>query len=626
MNQTLIPKNESRIEDDLIISYDSDGKPYSFYKDITWVILEYKYEVSFSRVTGEFKDIVKASIYSVINEHSLKSKKSAIKNILEGAVIFEKCIKACGGKNYQFLDDDFNFREVVREAKLRKLKFKTWKNNLLFLTRLYNEGIITKNIGMADKLAKHLSLDAKSTTQTMSIPENIASKYYSEALNTVEKYHEHRTSISFAYEQFTKEYKKGLDNSLSSVTIRKNALLNTHIPINSDFDLDYTGQWLSWLRGACYVVIAAFTGCRDGEIKSFNLSSYEEKHYEGLIVPLLKGIHTKANIGGVPRTVSWVTIPSVQKAIELLWEAFEFSRKQWRAHAESILHIDEKNQFLSEVESLFITLPYNTANKPQASRQAISLSLKNFINSIGYKSNIYDVKEFNLLNPTREGDLKVGNILIPHPHAFRRTFAVYLVRNRLCSLLELKYQFKHMNIMMTSWYSNQAHLASYFDMMMDSELKAEIADENYAYMTDALYYIYNEAETLAGPEGRRIMNLRSESPTTIYLNRDEISKQVKEGRLSIIEHPTGHCTNPRCDRVCDMSVCQYKVITKDKALKLLPKYERLINKFYAMAEAKVNQPNIMSKIFYEVKSLEKVFNEHRIFYKKFEADITATLL
>ena len=82
------------------------------------------------------------------------------------------------------------------------------------------------------------------------------------------------------------------------------------------------------------------------------------------------------------------------------------------------------------------------------------------------------------------------------------TFAVYLVRNKLSSLLDIKYQFKHMNIAMTSWYANQANIASYLDMMIDNELQDEIAGENKNYMTDIFYHLYNEAETLAGPEGR----------------------------------------------------------------------------------------------------------------------------
>lgn len=113
----------------------------------------------------------------------------------------------------------------------------------------------------------------------------------------------------------------------------------------------------------------------------------------------------------------------------------------------------------------------------------------------------------DLLNPYRKSALKFGQMLKVYPHAFRRTFAVYLVRNKLASLLDIKYQFKYMNIAMTIWYANQANIASYIDMMIDKELHDEIAGENQNYMTDVTYHIYNEAETLAGHEGKRIKNL-----------------------------------------------------------------------------------------------------------------------
>ncbi|RAP68082.1 putative orphan domain protein [Candidatus Erwinia dacicola] len=60
---------------------------------------------------------------------------------------------------------------------------------------------------------------------------------------------------------------------------------------------------------------------------------------------------------------------------------------------------------------------------------------------------------------------------------------------------------------MTIWYANQANIASYIDMMIDKELQDEIAGENQNYITDVTYHIYNEAETLAGHEGKRIKNL-----------------------------------------------------------------------------------------------------------------------
>lgn len=611
-------------ENDIVVSKDSEGKPYSKYCDDKWYVTKFSFTVSFSSLSGDFKDAVKQVVYDKIRETSIKSCGYAVKNIMGGAVVFQKCLSDSGSSNYSCLDDDSIFRSVLNNARSRNIKYKTWKNYLTFLVALNKAGFIKRKIESADYLAKHLSDNADGIRQTLCLPESMAAVYYGNALRVVERYHPIRHEISECYGTFIKEYEKNLKLGLSTVTRNKYALRK--IKRIDDVSFDYSGNWLSRLRGACYIVLAAFTGCRDGEIKSFNLSSYEEKQYGSVTVPVLNGVHTKVNVGGVSRPTSWVTIPSAAKAIELLWDAFEFARKIWVNKSNQIAHIDDRKRFISDVNSLFITFPYTTARKPKAGRQALAMSLKNFTKSIGYRANSQDLLEFELLNPTRKGELKVGEILVPHPHSFRRTFAVFLVRNKLGSLLDLKYQFKHMNIAMTSWYSNQAHLASYFDMMMDSELQAEIADENHAYITDTLYYIYNEAETLAGPEGKRILELRKSSDTQIYISRSEISNQVKEGRLSIIEHPSGHCTNPSCNRVCDMTTCQFKVVTKEKALELVSMRERFISKFQAISEAKVNQPNILSNIYYQIRSIEKVFDEHDIAYSRFSGDISVSLL
>lgn len=344
-----------------------------------------------------------------------------------------------------------------------------------------------------------------------------------------------------------------------------------------------------------------------------------------MTIPVLHGVHTKLNIAGVARKASWVTIPAVKDAIELVWCAYEFVREMWKDRATTLTHIDEQNKMIRDAENLFLSYS-PTATYAVAGRQAIDKSLKSFVKSTSYVASAKDIKEFELLNPTRKGELKLGEVLIPNPHCFRRTFAVYLVRNKLASLLDLKYQFKHMNIAMTSWYSNQANVAGYFDMMLDKELKMDIAQENHDFMTDTLYYIYNEAESLSGIEGKRIMSLRGEDKSSIYLSREEISQQVKKGQMSIIETPVGHCTNPQCNRICDMPECKYEVITKKTALSLVSKHQLLIHKFEQLVAHSVKMPNILSKIYYDIKSMEKCFDEHKITVKKFTHDINVTLL
>ncbi len=62
-----------------------------------------------------------------------------------------------------------------------------------------------------------------------------------------------------------------------------------------------------------------------------------------------------------------------------------------------------------------------------------------------------DVDEFDLLNPERAGSLKVGGGL-PRlsPHDLRRSFVVFMVKNRLGNALTVKYQLKHRNINMSN--------------------------------------------------------------------------------------------------------------------------------------------------------------------------------
>ena len=604
--------------DNIVISYDSENNPYSYYHHDKWFFWSLGFDISFSRLSGDFKSVVKSIIYKIISTDNLKSKKSTAKIIIEGGVVFEQCIKLCGGDSYALIDDEKFYRAILVEAKNKKFKYKTWKNLLMFLSRMHNDGFISRDIGNAEKLSIHLSVNGENSSQAICIPESIAAEYYSEALRIVDVYYPYREQISSCYQEFTSAYTEVRDNCKNNVIARKHAIDNINHPLRDiDIKFDYGGAWLSWLRGACYTVIAAFTGCRDGEIKSFDTFSYQEKKYGGKIIPVLHGIDTKPNVGGVARHTSWVTIPSVKKAIDILWDSFNFAREGWREKASSILHPDERNAVLKKVDSLFVTLPYKGGHRPEAGRQSLAHSLDTFVKSVGYRAAKDDVQEFDLLNPSRKGELKIGQILKVHPHAFRRTFAVYLVRNKLASLLDIKYQFKHMNMTMTSWYANQANIASYVDMMIDKDLQDEIAGENLNHMTDVFYHFYNEAETLAGNEGKRIKNLRTEGDTRIYLSREEIRKQVQDGQLSLVEHPGGYCTNPNCDRICDMTTCQYKIVTKEQAKSLIPIREQLIIKHNVIATAGFDMPNVTSKFFYEIKAIEQVLSEHHLEYVAF---------
>lgn len=617
-------KNED--VDRSVVSFSSDGKPYSYYSDDRWVVFSEGIDVNFKILSGEFKSLCKAVVYKHICNNELINKKSIVSKFIQGFSILSKCILASGGTNFSYINSDKGFRSFILVAQSKKLKYKTWKNYLIVMRHLKNEGIISYNINSFDELALLLSEGQHEIQQTIALPDNIAKIYFKASLDIVSNFYEHRKIISDTYSRFINDYNGNIELGYRVLTARKKAQKKYFEKTERiGFKLDLTGSWLSFLRGACYMVIAAFTGCRDSEIKSLSLKSYEEKKYAGFIIPIVNGIHTKVNVAGVERQTSWVTIPAVKHAIELIWDAYDFARDIWIDRAKSYSHFDEKMKIIEEAKSLFISFPLSSQS-PAAGRQAIDSSLKSLVKNINYSAKSQDVAEFNLLNPSRKGELKPGDLLNVNPHCFRRTFAVYLVRNKLASLLDIKYQFKHINIAMTSWYSNQANVAGYFDMMLDKELLLDIAQENHEFMTDTLYYIYNEAESLSGAEGKRIEKLRGEDRSTIYLSREEISRQIRDGQMSIIETPVGHCTNPQCNRICDAVACKYAVVTKVKALELIPKRNLLIKKFESLVDYGVKMPNILSKLYYEIKSIEQCLNEHNIAFEVFKHDINQTLL
>lgn len=611
-----------------IVSFCSQGAPYSYYQDDLWVFVDRDSQVKFHRLHGGFKDAIKQIIYRVVIDKKLiLSKYTYSHNWIEAAIFFQKMIQHLGGESFRFVDSDSGLRQIISYGKTLKIKYKTWKNNLILLSKLYENGLIERRIENSDILARELSSLSGVTQQSMAIPEKIAAKYIKSSIDVVDRFYPHRFDISKAYGEFVENFQELQKHYRHRTTpLKKARKMTLHDIPHEDFSLDLSGAWLSWLRGACYTLIASFTGSRDGEIKSFNLDSYVEETYGDVVISIVSGGHTKPNVGGVKRETSWVTNQKTKEAIELLWCSFEFAREIWKEDAESIIHMDLRKKFLEDINSLFILLPYIASVRPFAGRQSISNSLTSFAKSVGYSASHSDVEEFNVLNPTRKGELAQGQVLIPHPHGFRRTFAVFLVRNKLGSLLDLKYQFKHINIAMTAWYSNQANIAAHLDMTMDAELMDLIAEENHSFMTDTLYYIYNEASTLSGKEGDRIMSARRGVDASIYLSREEISTQVKNGQMSITENPFGHCTNPTCSRICDMQTCRYKIVTKEKALSLLPVREQLVAKFNALRDWNVNQPNIMSKIYFDIKSIDKSLDDHNIDYSPFSENLTASML
>ncbi|MFW1503962.1 site-specific integrase, partial [Vibrio parahaemolyticus] len=145
--------------------------------------------------------------------------------------------------------------------------------------------------------------------------------------------------------------------------------------------------------------------------------------------------------------------------------------------------------------------------------------------------------------------------------------------------------------------------------------------------TETLYHIFNEEEILSGKEGKRIMAEREKHSKTIYQSREEIRTKVLNGTLSIVEHPTGYCVNPSCDRICasdkSTETCQHEIITRDKVIERGKKRDRLIIKFNSLNTKQFYMASILKNIEIEIKAIEKLLLEHKISFEPFKGNIIA---
>lgn len=275
--------------DNPVISYCSQGKPYSYYNDDIWALLDRNSTVKFHMLEGGFKQAIKQIIYKlIVTNKVIVSERTYAGNWIEGAIACQKVIVAIGGDSYRYIESDKGYRRFISYAKTLKIKKKTWKNNLIILSKLYDMGFIDRKLESADMLAQELAHLSGETQQAMAIPEGIATAYIKASMEVVERYYPYRSNISKAYCDFVNAHSDFKEKYRCATTPSKKAkeVTSHNIPYE-DFSLDLSGVWLSWLRGACYVLIASFTGCRDSEIKSFNLDSYTEETYGDIPISIL---------------------------------------------------------------------------------------------------------------------------------------------------------------------------------------------------------------------------------------------------------------------------------------------------------------------------------------------------
>ena len=640
------------------ISFDGDGNVISYHYDESWDFgavetkaAGKKAVVSFEKTNPIYRKDIQDTLYSIYffykEKDILAPTASQLSSWKLGLQHIANCIEST---DWMSLDDKRAYRQFKRALKKAELSKCLIEYNITnALSRLYDANLLHSLIDRKKLIALAKPMVKK---QYIAIPIGMYERLLSRAIEIVETYHPYRHEIARvmreAYDIKLKSYngenlingqKDGSPKAQLSMTrgaiearvTRALSILISHeIP---DFIVELEGKQLGQLQMACLLVTLGFSGVRIGESASFNQSSYGTKIIEnGKVISVLTGKTSKGN-DGRPKTETWQSHFIVKDALELAKDMTEPLRKQYCHKIKSLYKSgeyrdDQYQKALSEVASAFIPLKpsvqKNTYVKSNDARQITKL-----MKLWGIQATSEDVEEFDLLNPSREGELEVGGYLPKlTPHDFRRTFAVFFKRYGFGSAAGIKFQYKHDNINMSDYYANNAQLMHMHDVLMDVELIQLMEEEGIKLGVDIYDDIYNSSDQLSGIGGERIAQDKFEkmkSGQHVYMTREEIEGLVRNGSLSAVQLPTGgYCINPECDRVCGMGLfiaekkqCIHQVNTDKSAKQMAQQHKRLVRQFRGINNGDTLRAGILIGIKQKIKEIEITLNKHKMKYETF---------
>ncbi|MCF2899764.1 hypothetical protein L1267_04970 [Pseudoalteromonas sp. OFAV1] len=518
-------------------------------------------------------------------------------------------------------------KKHIQESKLSE----TTANNIITVLNLFNKS------GLCVIKVNGLEITGwvvKEVEQHIAIPISMYQRIIASALETVETYHPYRYIMNDAQAELEKIYLEENERRDATRPVYTfNNRINSRIMALSNgipnFRLTRDGRELGRIQLSCAIVCLAFSGVRFGELASMNKDSYKE--IGGNKIPTLRGEETKRNGQVIQET--WQTSEVAKDALELAHDMTQFLRDTY----EEKNNDDLRGGLVStqvyahrarQITSAFLSLKAS-AVKSNYCIQDMSRKFNSFIQSSGFLATQADVEEFNRLNPSREGQLKIGGTLPKlTAHDFRRSFAVFFKRYGFGSATTIKFQYKHSNLQMSNYYANNASLQAMEDVLMDHELLEKMNKEGIEMGVDIFDDIFNKSETLSGAGGERIAEdkfKQLQDGHKVYMSREEIKALVSNGTLSVVKLPTGgYCMNTKCSRVCgigqfagEIKPCEHQVVTDKEAKVILRQNKRLIQSFRDMNTGDPMMNSILIGMKQKILRNELTIKKHNLRYEEF---------
>ncbi|KPM90519.1 hypothetical protein P3472_18500 [Vibrio parahaemolyticus] len=657
MSEKLIELRQELAENPYV-TFDSEKNGVSSVFDVVWdfnALNQNKRIISFKHIDEKYRHDIQSYLYALIQyqkETSSSDSHAAVSTLINIRNKLNALATRWGKSDFSLLSSEQEWKKCTK-ALYGVGGEDSCRHIVSTINALNKAGLVTRYVHKREYV-QWIQPDS-GEGQAIAFPEAIHVSILKTVVEFVETYHPYRHQISEAMEKlytyqderFNAELKalgvSALNERQVATFITRMSRITSKWPERQgipNFSFHRRGAWLGKVLRMCFICVDLFSAARKEELLSMNKESYDDTL---AAVPKVSGFSTKGNKGEKIYT-TWNTAPIAKLALELAYDATQAARKYSLERLDDCyqhgqLTQDQYNAKRQDLESAFISpeIPYDSESfinkaslKYKIDGAGDALNMKEF----SITATAEDVDEFDLLNPDRVGSLKVGGGL-PRlsPHDLRRSFVVFMVKNRLGNALTVKYQLKHRNINMSNWYANYSELARTNQLLMDTALMSEFDEAIESSAVDAWDEIYNVSDTLSGAEGERIAQNKAErlaQGEEIVMSRSELLALVRSGEKSIVLLPTGgYCTNRNCERLCSLmdiveAPCKHKVITDKAAKRLSRERDNLIASFRVINDmGDYANELILDARKKKIQSIEPTLVKHNIPFDNFNDDIKA---
>lgn len=633
---------------DIVVSYDVDGNPKSFITDDEWDFSAYFHVKSTNNLRSilrwnEIPDHFCLAVKRLIYRHLFETRRTDISGM---SGLYSICrhwvnlAQLCQKKeipSLASLSQPEMQGKLLDAIKERQISSDVVEKYLSAINLADQYGFIRFKIKNKRKLAKTLCDPTKGNKQTLAIPQALAAIIYRHAINCLEDFYEKRHSLALFFDEYlnllddnaTRDEFKQFFHRTGFIKVR--IFNNNKTPGSLHCTMLYND-----ILAICGTVIGAVSGMRFGEWYELDSKSYREESFHGITHSLLVGKTSKLN-NGIPIAHAWITAPIAKKAIELL----------------SLVTRPRAAKLLKQANNLILSGQPAAAEKLREHSQSLFLSLgvegdgiiltsaglykglkrliKNTPNedgTLGAYLREEHLDEFKVLNRQWASEIPLNKLWPLATHQFRRTFAVFMIRNGFGSFLQLKQQLGHLRLSMTIWYGRNAEMATALDMQLDEDIKAELDEVNAIFMLEDGEKIYLSDEPISGGAGATIRSQIAQG-NIVFDSREKIEEALKSGELTIVDNGHSLCLNPNCSRLdCTIDtlispmLCNYAVILNRHAQELAGLHTRLVERHKNAMKICINQPNLISKVLVGIRACEKTMIHHGIEFEPYDGLIS----